>query len=88
MKANGWDTYTAAVKPRNARWASTDRGWLFVDGHAVGNYLDYTPFRTPEQIAANGGAIHAVLTNKPGSGAWLPTVEDAQKYIETHYAAA
>ena len=85
-KNDGWQAFTMNTPRASSRWASTDRGWLFRSGLCRGNYLDYTPFRTPEQIAEQGGGIHAVRypggPDGPSEYRHCATIEDAQHWIE------
>lgn len=66
------DAYSASEPIESDRWATTDRGWIYDDGHPdrdraydgnrpIGNYLDYGPcgehYRTDPR-----GAVHACYT--------------------------
>lgn len=77
----GWDDYSAMAPYSSEHWASSDRGWLFVEGFesSLGNYLDYGPdhYRSPHDYCQDGkctcalsfpGSVHAVRYPKAKPG--------------------
>jgi hypothetical protein len=87
-----WDCYERAAKFESARWAVTDRGWLFIGGHpSAGNYLDYGPdhYRSGHEYCrgdctcrlSQPGNVHAVVY---GIGSrYFETVDQAKAWIES-----
>ena len=85
MKQPTWDQYSPLFSRRSSRWAASDRGWLIVDGAAVGNYLDYGPDHLKSDSDAPG-MIHCVSCPQGPDGQrtsrYVETVAEACDWIE------
>lgn len=71
-----WHICEASAPYESARWAASDRGWLYLDGRtkAAGSYLAYP-----------AGHIHAVAWPTPDGAAEsrrCATPDEAQAWIE------
>jgi hypothetical protein len=86
-----WSEYTEKVSRRSERWASSDRGWLFIGELSYGNYLDYGAdhFRSSHDYCPPGecrcrlsqpGNIHAVRFGRNADGQAVP---GESRYFET-----
>ena len=51
-----WDAFTKSAPHNSHIWATTDRGWLTIDGFMRGNYLEYPVGEFRDQAI-----IHAVV---------------------------
>jgi hypothetical protein len=76
-----WECCWKDADHESEHWAATDRGWLYVDGVAVGNYLDYSPL-WPDDYVAVGGGVHAVLQKPSRKSACFPTPHMAMAWME------
>ena len=93
MKAT-WHTHEANAPHRSARWAMSDRGWLFVGKEELcrGHYLDYGQdhYRSPHQYCCDTchcelsrpGKVHAVCV-KTKESSYFQTVAQAKTWIES-----
>jgi hypothetical protein len=89
-----WDECTASASRRSARWAATDRGWLYApagqpgERMTLGHYLDYGPCDPHYAVDHDGCTVHAVscvvpASDRPGhASAWCRDVAAARAWIE------
>ena len=60
-----FDSYYKSVEHSSEKWASTDRGWMFLGDISYGNYLDYTGVKGwYGELVYPGKHVHAVVFDR------------------------